>query len=104
MLTVGSPTKGVRGSSEGTSAKAPLPVPEPVTKPWLLISVPSSAPASTSTSNTMVATLFGVAETSARIAPGVAFSGAFTCMPACKGEMPAASGRATPLSVVLPAT
>ena len=44
------------------------------------------------------------ADASARIAPGVAFSGALSGMPATNGEMPAASGTATPLSVVLPAT
>ena len=104
MSRVGSPMAGVLGSSEGTSANTPLPVPEPFTKPWLLISVPSSTPALTTTSKAMVATLLAVDEVSARIAPGVASSGARICTPTFSGEVPPASGTAVPLSVVLPAT
>ncbi len=67
--------------------------------------MPSTTPASTTTSNTIVATLAVVADASARIAPGVAFSGAWIRMPEASGDVPPEpSGTAAPSSRVLPAT
>ena len=73
-----------------------------LTKAWFEMIVPSGTSGLTTTSKTMVATLSG---TPAFITPGVASWGALIRIPSIRGEAPAAaSGTATPLSVVLPAT
>ncbi len=101
-LRVGSSGSGVRGSSDGRSVTPP---PTALTKPWLERMVPSATPGSTRTSKTTVATLLVVADASARRKPGVAFSGAWSWIPATSGELPPGpSGTAAPFSVVLPAT
>jgi hypothetical protein len=91
----------VPGSSDGSLE---MPLATALTKAWFEITVPSIAPASTTTSNVTVATLVGVAEASARRRPGVVSSGAWIGMPSISGEAPDASGTAAPLSRVLPGT
>jgi len=71
---------------------------------WFEITVPSMALGSTTTSNTIVATLSSVLDASAGIDPGVASNGALIGRPATSGEVPPTSGTGVPFSVVLPAT
>ena len=102
---VGSSTAAVSGSSDGSCGKIAPPAPFPETKPWLEITVPSTAEALTTTSKVMVATLFAAESASALMNPAVVFSGALISMPACSAETPAdGSVTVTPFRVVLPTT
>src|SRR6185503_1062152 len=101
-LRVGSSTAGVLGSSDGRSKTAPLGA---LTKLWFAMIVPSTAAASTRTTNTIVATLAALGGASTGMRPGVGCPGVESGIPFASGEIPPApSATATPFSVVLPAT
>ncbi len=70
----------------------------------MLSTVPSTAEASTTTSNSMTATLLWAPEVTAVMAPAALSAGELMVMPAARGVVPPTSATGAPFSVVLPAT
>ena len=71
---------------------------------WAKEASPSATLGLTTTSKVIVATLAGLLDASAGIAPGVGSAGEWISMPFTSGDRPPTSGTGDPFRVVLPAT